>query len=152
MDLNITLDELDYKILGLITNNARISFLEVARICDVSGGAVHQRIQKMITNEVITGSVFTINPKKLGFQTLAYVSLYFDQSVNLDEVVEKIKEINEISECHHTTGAYDLSVKIYAYNNSHLHEIIQKRLKPLGMIRSESVISYKESFSRQVIL
>ena len=38
------LDALDYKILNLITNNARISFLEVARVCNVSGAAVHQRV------------------------------------------------------------------------------------------------------------
>lgn len=149
---NHTLDELDYKILELISNNARISFLEVARICNVSGAAVHQRVQRLLNNEIITGSVFTLNTEKIGFGTCAFVSLYFNQTIDLEEVVEKIEAIEEVVECHHTTGSYDLLAKIYARNNVHLHEIIQKRLKPLGLTRSESVISYRESFRRQIIL
>ncbi len=144
------LDALDYKILNLITNNARISFLEVARICDVSGAAVHQRVQKMTNNGVIIGSEFTLDLKKVGLETCAFVSIAFDHNTDLDKVVKKLEDISEITECHHTTGSYDLLLKIYAKNNSHLHEIILKKIKPLGITRSESVISYRASFRRQV--
>ena len=41
------LDTLDEQILKLIADNARIPFLEVARACNVSGAAIHQRIQKL---------------------------------------------------------------------------------------------------------
>ncbi len=149
---NYTLDALDYKILALITDNARISFLEVARVCNVSGAAVHQRVQRLINNDVITGSVFKINTNKIGFETCAFVSLYFDQGADLDEVTKKIAEIPEVTECHHTTGSYDLLIKVYAHNNNHLHEIITERIKPLGLTRSESTISYRELFCRQVII
>ena len=143
------LDELDYKILNLISNDARISFLEVSRICNVSGAAVHQRVKKMIANGVITGSEFWLDMKKIGYQTCAFLSLHFNETENLDTVVEKLKEIHEIVECHSVTGEYDILVKIYALNNSHLYEIIQKQIKPLGVIRTETQISYKESFHRQ---
>ncbi|MFR9579505.1 MAG: Lrp/AsnC ligand binding domain-containing protein [Rikenellaceae bacterium] len=144
------LDELDNKILRLISNNARISFLEVARICNVSGAAIHQRIQKLIANEIITGSEFTLNVIKIGYETCAFVNLNFHSSVDLDEIVKQLQTIPEVVECHHTTGPYDLLVKIYARNNSHLHNIIQDSIQPLGLSRCESVISYKESFRRQL--
>ncbi len=146
------LDELDNKILRLISNNARISFLEVARICNVSGAAIHQRIQKLIAANIITGSQFTLNVNKIGYETCAYVSLYFDPQTDVEAAVEHIKLIPEVVECHFTTGAYDLLVKIYARNNNHLHEIIQNRLRPLGLSRSESTISYRQSFHRQLTL
>ena len=146
------LDELDNKILRLISNNARISFLEVARICNVSGAAIHQRIQKLIAAEVIMGSQFLLNINKIGYDTCAYVSLYFDPTCDIEAAVEQIKRIPEVVECHFTTGAYDLLIKVYARNNSHLHEIIQSRIRPLGLNRSESTISYKESFRRQLTL
>ncbi len=146
------LDDLDNKILKLISNNARISFLEVARMCNVSGAAIHQRIQKLQSSGVITGSEFTLNLTKIGYETCAYVNLDFDSQVNLDDVVEKIKCIPEIVECHFTTGPYDLLIKVYARNNTHLHNVIQHQLKSLGLARSESVISYRESFRRQVTL
>ena len=146
------LDELDYKILTLISNDARISFLEVSRICNVSGAAVHQRVQKMMANEIITGSEFGLNLNKIGYQTCAFLSLHFAETEDLNIVAEKIRDIHEIVECHLITGEYDILVKIYALNNSHLYEIIQTRIKPLGLIRCETLISYRESFHRQMIL
>ncbi len=144
------IDELDRKIILLIANNARISFLEVARICNVSGAAIHQRIQKLQASGVITGSAFTLDVKRIGYETCAYVNLDFPPATNLAQVEKELEKIPEIVECHHTTGAYDLLVKIYAQNNAHLHDIIQNQLKSLGLSRSESVISYREAFKRQI--
>ncbi|MFI3279396.1 MAG: Lrp/AsnC family transcriptional regulator [Rikenellaceae bacterium] len=143
-------DELDLKILQYIANNSRISFLEVARLCNVSGAAVHQRVQRMTANQIITGSQFTLDMTKVGFDTCAYVSLSFDQASRISEIEEKIKQIPEVLECYHTLGMFDLLVKIYARSNSHLLRIIQSQLKPLGVIRSETTISCRESFSRQL--
>jgi len=145
------IDELDYKILNLISNDARISFLEVSRTCNVSGAAVHQRVQKMIANGVITGSEFWLNLKRIGYQTCAFLSLQFNETEDLDKIIEKLKDIREIIECHTITGGgYNIFVKIHALNNSHLFEIIQTRIKPLGLIKTETLISYKESFHRQM--
>ncbi len=143
-------DELDLKILQYIANNSRISFLEVARLCNVSGAAVHQRVQRMTTNKIITGSQFTLDMTKVGFDTCAYVSLSFDRASRIAEIEEAIKAIPEVVECYHTLGMFDLLVKIYARSNSHLLKIIQSQLKPLGVIRSETTISCRESFSRQL--
>ncbi len=144
------IDELDTKILQYIANNSRISFLEVARLCNVSGAAVHQRVQRMTAHNIITGSQFTLDMTKVGFDTCAYVNLSFDQANRIDNVVEEIAKIPEVVECYHTLGQFDLLVKIYARSNSHLLRIIQSQLKPLGVIRSETVISCRESFSRQL--
>ena len=144
------LDELDYKILNLISNDARISFLEVSRICNVSGAAVHQRVQKMISNDIIIGSEFLLNMPKIGYNTCTYLTLHFAETINIEEVPEKLKEIPEIVECHYTSGVSDLFVKVYAQDNNHLLNIIQQQLKPLGVIRAESIISYRESFHRQI--
>ncbi len=143
-------DELDFRILQLISNNARISFLEVARLCNVSGAAVHQRIQRLMNNDIITGSSFTLNTQRLGYDTCAFIGLYFDQGIDIHGAAQQIEQIDEVTECHHTTGTYDLLVKIYAHNNAHLHHIMQTKFKPLGIMRTETIISYKESFCRQL--
>ena len=49
------LDALDIQILKMVAANARIPFLEVARECNVSGAAIHQRIQKMMSLGVLNG-------------------------------------------------------------------------------------------------
>ena len=146
------LDTLDNKILQIIANDARISFLEVARICNVSGAAVHQRVQKMMNNNIITGSEFKLNLSKIGYDACAFLKLRFDNSEDLNAIVEKLKEIPEIVECHSMLGGNELFVKLYAHNNAHLSEIIKHQIKPLGLVHLEATISCEETFQRQIRL
>ena len=144
------LDELDKKILRLIAADARIPFLEVARDCGVSGAAIHQRIQKLNALGVLKGSQFIIDPEKLGYETCAYIGLNLKDPETFDEVLEKLKEIPEVVECHYTTGNFDMFIKIYAINNHHLLTIIHDKLQPLGLARSETLISFHTALDRQL--
>ncbi len=144
------LDALDRKILGLIAEDARIPFLEVARACNVSGAAIHQRIQKLSNIGVLKGSQFIIDPEKVGYETCAYVGLYLKDPEDFDDVVEKLKRIPEVVECHYTTGGYDMFIKIYAINNHHLLNIIHDKLQPLGLSRSETIVSFNAVIDRQI--
>ena len=144
------LDSLDKKILKLIAEDARIPFLEVARSCNVSGAAIHQRIQKLNNMGVLKGSKFIIDPEKIGYETCAYMGLNLKNPEKFDEVVDELKKIPEVVECHYTTGDYDMFIKIYAVNNHHLLNIINDRLQPLGLSRSETIISFNSAFSRQL--
>ena len=141
-------DRLDKKILSLIAEDARIPFLEVARACNVSGAAIHQRIQKLTNLGVLKGSEFIIDPESIGYETCAFIGLNLKNPEKFDDVVEALRQIPEVVECHYTTGEYDLFLKMYAYNNHHLMEIIHDKLQPLGLSRSESSISYNAVIDR----
>lgn len=143
-----SLDRLDKKILSLIAEDARIPFLEVARACNVSGAAIHQRIQKLTNLGVLKGSEFIIDPERIGYETCAFIGLNLKNPEKFDDVVEALRQIPEVVECHYTTGEYDLFLKMYAYNNHHLMEIIHDKLQPLGLSRSESSISYNDVIDR----
>lgn len=143
-----SLDKLDRKILGLIAEDARIPFLEVARSCNVSGAAIHQRIQKLTNLGILLGSQFLIDPEKIGYETCAYIGLYLKNPEDFDRVVEALKKIPEVVECHITTGDYDLFIKIFARNNHHMMDIIHDKLQPLGLSRSKSLISFKTAIDR----
>ena len=144
------LDSLDEQILKLIADNARIPFLEVARACNVSGAAIHQRIQKLTNLGILKGSEFVIDPEKVGYETCAYIGLYLKDPEQFDAVTEGLKQIPEVVECHFTTGQYDMFIKIYARNNHHLLDIIHDKLQPLGLSRSETIISFREAIKRQM--
>lgn len=143
-----SLDKLDRNILGLIAKDARIPFLEVARSCNVSGAAIHQRIQKLTNLGILLGSQFLIDPEKIGYETCAYIGLYLKNPEDFDRVVEALKKIPEVVECHITTGDYDLFIKIFARNNHHMMNIIHDKLQPLGLSRSKSLISFKTVIDR----
>ena len=144
------IDKLDKQSLQLISAEARIAFLEVARACGVSGAAIHQRIQKLTAMGVLKGSEFVIDPESIGYETCAYIGLNLKDPEKFDEVVEKLKGIPEVVECHYTTGNFDMFIKIYAYNNHHLLTIIHDKLQPLGLASSQTLISFHTAISRQL--
>ena len=141
-------DTLDLKILRDLSTSARKPYLEIAREFGVSGAAVHQRIQKLLSNGVIIGSECQIEPTALGFNTCAYVGLYLREPSQSNKVIEKLKEIPEVVECHVTSGRYDLFIKLVANNNDHFLYLLQEVIQPLGMSRTETLMSFREVFKR----
>ena len=144
------LDSLDLKILQMLVENARKPYLEIARECGVSGAAIHQRIQKLSSMGVIKGSELLIEPSSVGYDTCAYIGFFLKDPSQFKTVVEELKNIPEVVECHFTTGQYDMFIKLYARNNDHLLHIIHEKLQQLGLSRTESLISFKEVFKRQL--
>ncbi len=145
------IDELDEKILKLITKNARIPFLEVARECNVSGAAIHQRVQRLQNIGVISGSEFIVSPEKLGYGTCAYMGIHLDKAKCHTQVVQQLRKIPEIVECHYTTGQYAIFIKIQTKNNKHLKRLIDEYLQEIeGIARTETFISLEIDFKRQV--
>lgn len=134
----------------MIAEDARVPFLEVARACDVSGAAIHQRIQKLTSMGVLKGSQFIINPEKIGYETCAYIGLNLRNPEKFDDVMVELQKIPEVTECHYTTGNFDMFIKIYAKNNHHLLNIIHDKLQPLGLASSETLISFNTVFDRQL--
>lgn len=144
------LDSLDIKILQTLASNARKPYLEIARECGVSGAAIHQRIQKLTSMGVIKGSESLIDPSAVGYETCAYIGFFLKDPSQFNHVVAELKKIPEVVECHFTTGQYDMFIKLYARNNDHLLHIIHEKLQLLGLSRTESLISFKEVFKRQI--
>jgi len=145
------IDHLDEKILKLITRNARIPFLEVARECGVSGAAIHQRVQRLLNIGVISGSEFIVNPQRLGYNTCAFMGVHLDKARFHNQVVEALRAIPEVVECHYTTGQYAIFVKIQTKTNKHLKQIIDEELQDIeGIARTETFMSLEMDFKRQV--
>ncbi|MCH5216454.1 MAG: Lrp/AsnC ligand binding domain-containing protein [Muribaculaceae bacterium] len=147
---NMQLDALDYFILKTLSEDARKPYLEIARECGVSGAAIHQRIQKLTHNGVIVGSQTLITPSSVGYGTCAYIGFCLADPFRFDEVVEQLRQVPEVVELHFTTGKYDLFIKVYAKNNPDLLNIIHTKLQNIGFGRTETIVSFKEEFRRQV--
>lgn len=147
----VKLDLLDKKILELISVNARKPFKDVAAECGVSRAAIHQRVQKLIESGVITGSGFYVNPEKLGYTTCTFVGIRIEKGVLYKQVIEEIKKIPEVVECHCTTGQYYIFVKMYAKDNNQLMELLSDKIQTItGVDSTETLISLDQTIKRQV--
>ena len=151
MTLRNNLDDVDLKILDIITKNARIPFKDVANDVGISRAAVHQRVNRMMDLEVITGSGYHINPKKVDFRTCTYIGIFLEKGGLFSEVVNQLKLIPEIVECHYTTGQYAIFIKVYAKDNEHLKSILSGQIQKIqGVASTETFISLEESFKRTI--
>ena len=142
------IDNLDTKILQMLVDNGRKPFLEIARECGVSGAAIHQRIAKLQATNILEGSRALIKPATLGYDTCAFIGVFLKEPDKFDQVVDRLKEVPEVVECHYTTGQYDMLVKVYARDNEHLLHLIHEKLQPMGLLRTETLVSFREVSAR----
>ena len=144
-------DDIDRKILKFLINNARMPFLEIARECGISGAAIHQRIKKLEDSGVILGSRLIVDPKKMGFDVCAFISIRIQDPQLQLKTVEELKRIPEIVECHFIMGTYNVMVKLYCLDNDHLMKTIFNCILPVpGVSTTQTYISLNEAFQRQV--
>ena len=145
------IDNLDKKILSILSKNARIPFKDVATECNVSRAAIHQRVQHLIEAGVITGSGFDVNPKSLGYSTCTYVGITLEKGSMYKDVVEELQHIPEVVECHFTTGPYTMMVKLYARDNEQLMDLLNGKLQGIhGVMSTETLISLEQSIKREI--
>lgn len=147
------IDNLDRKILNIITRNARKPSKEIAEVCGVSRAAIHQRIARLIDMGIITGSGYTVDQKRLGFNTCTYVGVKLERGSMYRDVVAELEQIPEVVECHFTTGPYSMLIKVYATDTSHLMELLNDRIQHIkGVTETETLISLEQSLNRQITI
>ena len=143
------IDDLDRKILRIITKNARIPFKDVADTCGVSRAAIHQRVQKMFDNGVIVGSGYQINPKMLGYQLCVYVGIMLTKASMYKSVSAELDKIPEIVESQFTLGAYSMLIKLYAKDDQHLMELLNSKIQEIpGVANTETLTSLDQKINR----
>ena len=100
---------------------------------------------------MILGSRLIVNPKMMGFDVCAHISITLKDPQLLKQTVEQLKEIPEIVEAHFITGSGNILVKLYCVDNEHLmRTIFDGILRIQGVSSTETQISLQEAFQRQV--
>ena len=147
----ITIDGIDKIILRLLTQDARTPIMAISKETGISGAAVHQRLKKLEKAEVISGSRVILNPKILGFKTMAFIGIYLDKAIRNPEAVKQLEQIDEVIECHYTTGNWSIFVKLLCRDNEHLMELLNKKIQSVeGVSRTETFISLQQQLGRQI--
>lgn len=147
----VHIDGIDKKILRYLMEDARKPILEIARQIGISGAAIHQRLRKLEASGLISGSKFTIDPKVLGYDTMAFVGIFLDKAMNNPDAVKQLKQIPEVLECHYTTGNWSILIKILCRDNEHLMNLLNRDIQTInGVSRTETFISLNQQIDRQI--
>lgn len=145
------IDELDKKILNILGKDARTSLSEIAKVCDVSTAAIHQRFKKLEESNVILGSRLILDPKLLGINTIAFVGVFFEKAGYYKKVLTQLERIPQITECSFTTGNYSLLLKICCKDNQHLMDVLSNNIQNIdGIARTETFICLENPIDRSI--
>jgi len=144
------IDELDRKILSVITRNARIPFKDVADKCGVSRAAIHQRVQKMFDNGVITGSGYQVNAEMLGYTRCVLIGVELTSGSKYKDVVKSLTKIPEIVEEYYTLGAYAMLIKMFAKSDKDLLRLLNVLQEIDGIAKTETLTCLEQEIERSL--
>jgi Lrp/AsnC family transcriptional regulator for asnA, asnC and gidA len=151
MDKNLEIDNVDYKILSLLMEDANMPYTEIGKKIFVSGGTVHVRMKKMEQMGIVKGSQLNIDHSKLGWDISAFLGIYLDKSSLYDDVVKQLEKIPEVVNVHYTTGVYSIFAKIICRDTQHLRQVLHDKIQKVnGIQRTETLISLEETIDRPV--
>ena len=150
---NLKIEGIDKKILRFLMQDARKPILEIARNIGISGAAIHQRLRKLEKSGLIAGSKFIVNPKVLGYTTMAYIGIFLDKAMSNPMAVKQLEKIPEVLECHYTTGNWSILIKVLCKDNEHLMHLLNKKIQQIeGVSRTETFISLDQQIDRQITI
>ena len=149
--MSYQLEAVDRKILSYLVSNARMPYLEIARECNISGAAVHQRVKKLENSGIVSGSRMVIKPAAIGLNVCAFISVNLSEDNKYPEVVDALKHVPEIVECHFVTGKAALFLKVFCFDNEHLMNILINTIQRIPYVLStDTMISLDQAFEREV--
>jgi Lrp/AsnC family transcriptional regulator for asnA, asnC and gidA len=103
-----TLDEFDINIIKELEKDGRMAYSAIASNLKISNTMVHQRINRLTEQGIITGIKPVINEKKIGYDWGAFTGITLKKDHESDRVIEALKNIPEITECYYITGFHSL--------------------------------------------
>jgi DNA-binding Lrp family transcriptional regulator len=135
------MDDLDYKILEKLNENARKSYRELARELKVSLSTISNRIKKLEDEKVIERYIPLINQEKIGYDLTAVINVKISHGKLID-VQEKISKDKHVSGVYDITGDWDSLIIANFKDRRDLN----------GFIKGVLAIDYVEKTNTQIVL
>lgn len=147
MKLNYEIDDVDKTILMYLIENTRMPFTEIAKKMNVSAGTIHVRVKKLEDAGIIKGTTLITDYDKMGYQFVAYLGLLLTKTNKIQQVVDELYQIPNVTVAHIVAGKYNIFCKIRARDTNHAKELIYRIDQIDDVLRTESMISLEESFN-----
>ncbi|PKB15334.1 Lrp/AsnC family transcriptional regulator [Flavobacterium sp. 5] len=147
------LDEFDINIIKELEKDGRMAFSAIASNLKISNTMVHQRINRLIEQGIISGIKPVLNEKKIGYDWGTFTGITLKKDQDSAKVIEALKEIPEITECYYITGSFTLYIKMIAKDHEHMRRLLYEKIDSIpGISKTESLIELGCAFKRNISL
>ena len=146
-------DEFDIKIIKELEKDGRMAYSAIATNLKISNTMVHQRINRLIEQGILTGIKPIIDEKKVGYDWGAFTGITLNKDQDSTRIIEELKKIPEITECYYISGLYTLYIKISARNHEHMRKILYEKIDNIpGISKTDSIMELGCAFKRNLTL
>jgi len=130
------MDKVDLKILKILQENSKITNLELSKKIGLSPAPTLERVKKLENSKIIESYHAVVNPQAIGLsvKTFVLVSLAWQKENALNNFLDKIKAISEITECYIITGEADFLIKIVCKDLPSYEQLLFKTLSQIEEI------------------
>jgi DNA-binding Lrp family transcriptional regulator len=135
------IDELDARLIELLTGEPRVGVLEASRRLGVARGTAQARLDRLQARGVVTGYGPDVDPAALDHAVTAFVTLEIRQAGGHDPVAARLAAIPEVLEVHTITGTGDMLCRVVARTNADLQRVIDAIVGAEGVVRASTVIA-----------
>lgn len=147
---NMPVDELDGRLIRLLTEEPRIGVLEYSRRLGVARGTVQARLDRLQASGVIQGFGPQVAPAALGYPVTAFATLEISQGQGQD-IREHLAAVPEVLEMHTITGRGDMLCRIVARSNADLQRVIDRVVGFDGIMRASTAIALENPVVYRVL-
>jgi Lrp/AsnC family leucine-responsive transcriptional regulator len=141
-------EEIDRRILHLLSRNGRMSFTELARQAGLSVSAVHQRVRRLETEGVITGYVALCDAGVIGLPLTAFVSIKPFDPAAPDEVPAKLRNLSAIEACHSVAGDENYILKVRVASPAALEDLLQQ-IRSIAQVSTRTTIVLSTAYENR---
>lgn len=146
------MDNIDLKIIDILTKNSRETVSEISHKVHLSLPAVSERIRKLEENNIIENFTIKVNREKSDYKLLVNIFVNINKTENIEPFRKKIVKFQEVLECYHIVGEYDYLLKVLLRDTSELEHFISEKLKKIkGVSKTNTIIilsTLKEKLNR----
>ena len=142
------LDEINLKILAILSRDASKPFVEIARMLGMSDATVHMRVKRLMASGIIRSFTISTDSRMLGYSHLAFMGINIRQGC-ADEIVGYLSKQDEIMEVHEIHGRFDILLKIRATSLEEMRDIIVNKVRQLPQISEAELMTVLKTIKEE---
>ena len=132
------LDKIDMQILKILQENGRITNLQLSGEIGLSPAPTLERVRKLENAGYIKSYHALVDEEMLGLgiKTFIQVQLDFHKGNTIETFAEELKNIREVTECHHVTGECDFLLKVYVKDIKSYERLIMDKISKISVVKT----------------
>ncbi|HXV46964.1 MAG TPA: Lrp/AsnC family transcriptional regulator, partial [Nitrososphaera sp.] len=127
------LDEINLRIIDILTRDASRPFVEIAKELEISDAIVHMRMRRLLAAGIIHRFAIATDSRLLGYDHLAFMGINIKEGSS-DEVAARLSKLDEVLEVHEMHGRFDMLLKIRARSLEEMCDIVVNKIRRLPQI------------------